>query len=188
MELWPDKPVLTKAFREQWKNDFPIPEKLRDDQGREIWRDMVIELLGLLDDESPLQWADWQEEDVQKLPWFDLLSHIEKRFYNNYDAFVELDLYSRYGQVPAFDSMVMAATECRRLITGRLKYLGLGPMDAQVGDQLFFLEGGKTPFVLRQKSTYTPQETRYEIVGDSYIQDMMDGKHAVPMWEKILLV
>ncbi|KAF2831779.1 HET-domain-containing protein [Ophiobolus disseminans] len=88
-----------------------------------------------------------------------------------------------------FDNSIMAATLGRRLIIGR-KYIGLGPADAKVGDKLFLLVGGKTPFVLRTKN-FRAKPPEYEIVGDSFIWDGMDGQIARDQgrnWRTISLV
>lgn len=82
------------------------------------------------------------------------------------------------------------------MVMGSHKCLVPGHMDAKIGDQLFFLEGGKTPFVLRARNSQARSPKEYEIVGDSYIRDMMDGNrlpryyynHGALTWEKILLV
>lgn len=67
LKLWPGRTIYLEILRERQGNDNLIPEKLQDDQGREIWENMVDGLLCLLNDEFTLEWIDWQEEDVRTL-------------------------------------------------------------------------------------------------------------------------
>lgn len=57
----------------------------------------------------------------------------------------------------------------RRLILSE-HYFGLAPETTQEGDALFFLRGGRTPFVLRPLG-----QNKYEIIGECYIQGLMDN-------------
>jgi hypothetical protein len=55
--------------------------------------------------------------------------------------------------------------------------IGLGPADARAGDELFFLEGGKTRFVLRWTGRGpSTSDAYYEGVGDCYLPSMMAGE------------
>jgi hypothetical protein len=58
----------------------------------------------------------------------------------------------------------------RRMFTSKDRYFGLGPRDVQIGDCLAFLEGGRVPYILRQK------DQTYELVGDCYIDGVMKGE------------
>ncbi|KAI9651350.1 hypothetical protein NHQ30_001391 [Ciborinia camelliae] len=72
-----------------------------------------------------------------------------------------------------FHSIVYIATHMRRLFIARKpRWIGLAPMDAQVGDQIFLLEGGKLPYILRPTGT----KDEYRIIGDSYVHGIMDGE------------
>ncbi|KAF2652630.1 hypothetical protein K491DRAFT_726445 [Lophiostoma macrostomum CBS 122681] len=91
-------------------------------------------------------------------------------------------------RVAAMDSSIMAATLSRRLFLTGNDYMGLGPADTEQGDSLFFVDGGKTPFVLRQVAGNT-----YHVVGDCYLQGLMDAGLVPSMlrgetWETIELV
>ena len=51
------------------------------------------------------------------------------------------------------------------------KRLGLGHLQVDVDDEFWLLAGGKTPYILRPKST-----GRYQYIGDAYIQGVMLGE------------
>ena len=69
------------------------------------------------------------------------------------------------------------------------QWVGIGPSDAQVGDKLYVLGGGKTPFILRPANL---SRRCYTIVGDCYVDGMMDDCSAlfesVPFQENIEIV
>ncbi|EMD93890.1 hypothetical protein COCC4DRAFT_191246 [Bipolaris maydis ATCC 48331] len=109
------------------------------------------------------------------------------------------DLYMdrEWSQVPSIERSVSIATLSRRLICGD-GLVGLGPADMAVGDEIFLLPGGKTPFVLRllnhdlvdvngEETVYRPN---YEIIGDCYLDGWMDGDAQVGSraWTDIVIV
>ena len=49
--------------------------------------------------------------------------------------------------------------------------LGLGPVSARCGDEIWILSGAKCPFVLRQRGGRT-----FEMVGAAYIHGIMHGQ------------
>ncbi|KAF7867484.1 uncharacterized protein EAF02_009675 [Botrytis sinoallii] len=72
-----------------------------------------------------------------------------------------------------FHSLVCFATHMRRFfIAKEPRWIGLVPMDAQIGDRLFLLEGGKLPYILRRMEG----EEEYKIIGDCYVHGIMDGE------------
>lgn len=50
-------------------------------------------------------------------------------------------------------------------------YLGIGPPDAMVGDEVWVLFCGNVPQVLRGRGG-----DEFEYVGDAYVQGIMDGE------------
>ncbi|OAL44115.1 hypothetical protein IQ07DRAFT_592559 [Pyrenochaeta sp. DS3sAY3a] len=107
-------------------------------------------------------------------PWRQLLSGIQGRLMQTYGAHVDLNTMER-GMIPILDNSIMAATLARRFIIGK-GYVGLGPVNTQIGDVMYLLAGGKTPLVLREK-----ESRRFEVVGDSYIHGAMDGT----LWDRL---
>lgn len=61
----------------------------------------------------------------------------------------------------------------RRMIKTRYEYIGLAPRDTKVGDQVFLLKGGLTPFVLRSLDN----NDEYELVGECLLHGFI-GKSA----------
>lgn len=90
-----------------------------------------------------------------------------------WEEFCDSGLAGRVGNQASalMDDSIMAATSSRRLFLTLSGYIGLAPADTAEGDVLFFLKGGKTPFALRK----VPLKGSYQLVGDCYVQGLMDG-------------
>ncbi len=67
-------------------------------------------------------------------------------------------------------SIVFRTTHGRQLFVSQKGYLGLGPADAKEGDILCILLGVRVPLVLRQERNH------YTIIGDCYVDGVMDGE------------
>jgi len=63
----------------------------------------------------------------------------------------------------------------RRMFTTQDGYIGLGPKEIEHGDQVALLEGGKLPFIIRQRSE-SESELKYELIGECYIHGIMSGE------------
>ncbi|KAJ3454065.1 hypothetical protein MRS44_018697 [Fusarium solani] len=72
-----------------------------------------------------------------------------------------------------FKTQTLAAYRDRRFAVTEDGYIGLVPACSEVGDQVSILGGVTVPFVLRRK-----EERKYVLVGDSYIQGVMEGEVA----------
>lgn len=59
----------------------------------------------------------------------------------------------------------------RCLFRTQEKRLGLAPIGAKVGDQVWFLSGARVPFVLRKV-----ENERFELVGEAYVHGCMRGE------------
>jgi hypothetical protein len=78
------------------------------------------------------------------------------------------------AEIHAFSNCVIRATKIRKLFISKEEgWLGLAPMDAEVGDRIAILEGGSVPYILRQKCG---QVNGWEIIGDAYVHGIMDGE------------
>ena len=109
----------------------------------------------------------------------------------------EADSQDMIETVSTIERSIELATLYRRLLIFRSGssnlqqklWVGLGPPDAQLGDKLYVLGGGKTPFILRPAGL---PKNRYTIVGDCYVDGMMDDCSAlfdsVPVQENIEIV
>ncbi|KAG7133919.1 Heterokaryon incompatibility protein 6 like [Verticillium longisporum] len=51
-------------------------------------------------------------------------------------------------------------------------YMGMGTLDSQPGDEVWVLEGGNYPFILKPK----PEPTEKDFVGSGYVQGVMKGE------------
>ncbi|KAK0716043.1 hypothetical protein B0H67DRAFT_582287 [Lasiosphaeris hirsuta] len=76
---------------------------------------------------------------------------------------------AEYG---AYLQRIQAACAHRRLLVTRRGWMGLAPWNAEVGDVVVVLYGGKTPYVLRPRKL--PGE--YEFVGECFVQGIMGGE------------
>ncbi|KAK4163220.1 hypothetical protein QBC43DRAFT_68352 [Cladorrhinum sp. PSN259] len=84
------------------------------------------------------------------------------------------------------NSQVYHACAHRRLVVTKKGYLGLAPANAETGDVIVVLYGGKTPYLLRLVSLddEVDQDRRkvtYQLVGELYVAGMMEGE--VMSWE-----
>ncbi|KAH7347994.1 heterokaryon incompatibility protein-domain-containing protein [Pyrenochaeta sp. MPI-SDFR-AT-0127] len=60
----------------------------------------------------------------------------------------------------------------RALFVTQKGYIGLAPWNAKLGDLVFLLRGGKTPFILRRQIMVDG----YSLVGESYVYGIMSGE------------
>jgi hypothetical protein len=170
--LWPGQPVLGSF---DWIRDQPledlVPHGIAEHQHRNQMIRMLLEFLGgygLNNDITGNYDPGWKE-----LPWKDILSRLNLRLQDYYGAGAELDPEVHQDRIPNFDNSIMAATLSRPLIMSD-RYVGLGPADTKEGDRLFFIKGGKTPFVLRETSAQPGLADPKYLVGDCYIQGLMN--------------
>ena len=64
----------------------------------------------------------------------------------------------------------------RRLFKTQSGYFGIGPGDVKAGDVVSVLYGGRTPFILRRRDRVHSEPLFCELIGDSYVYGMMDGR------------
>lgn len=80
------------------------------------------------------------------------------------------------------DTLEQVDIRSRRFFITNTGLMGLGPPQTRVDDQVFLLDGGSCPFLLRptgRASLQAPngtEEIRYKLVGDCYIQGLMYGE------------
>lgn len=90
----------------------------------------------------------------------------------------EIDLISSEytgSEIHVFNGSVGSSTCLRRLFISRdEEWLGLAPMNANAGDVIALLEGGRVPYILRPRSDI--HAGVYELVGDAYVHGVMDGE------------
>lgn len=64
----------------------------------------------------------------------------------------------------------------RRLVSSDTGLIGLAPEHAQEGDQIWVLDGGRVPFIIRPRSGEEVESGEYTFIGDSYIHEIMEGQ------------
>jgi hypothetical protein len=137
-----------------------------------------------MDDEplKPLKSGDRQSPHA----WVALYRSVRQELLHGYGSDTDLYLESDKRHVRSIDRSISTATLSRRLICSD-GLIGLGPANMAVGDEIFLLPGGKTPFVLRplgystikwegaERHDGTVRRLKYEIIGDCYLAGWMDG-------------
>src|SRR5262249_34310553 len=90
------------------------------------------------------------------------------------------------------DIAVTSATTNRRFFLTEQGYMGLGPMNMQVGDVVYILCGGNTPFLLRTAGAKSVPEVGEReckiLVGDCYVHGIMDGEAMDTEEETVYLI
>jgi len=90
------------------------------------------------------------------------------------------------------DMAVTSATTNRRFFLTEQGYMGLGPTNMQIGDAVYVLCGGNTPFLLRSAGAkFVPDVGQREcqiLVGDCYVHGIMDGEAMDTEKEKVYLM
>ncbi|KAI0974681.1 heterokaryon incompatibility protein-domain-containing protein [Xylaria arbuscula] len=77
-----------------------------------------------------------------------------------------------HKRYPDVARRIFKASGHRALYITEKGYMGLGPWNAKVGDVIAVLDGGKTPFLLRQ----IPTSERFKLVGETYVRGIMGGE------------
>ncbi|OTB12792.1 hypothetical protein K445DRAFT_320588 [Daldinia sp. EC12] len=77
-----------------------------------------------------------------------------------------------------FGSHLAIRLSGRKLFISKNGYIGLAPEDALEGDEIWVLDGGRLPLVLRPLGNRSEKgpETEYTLIGDSYVHGIMDGE------------
>jgi hypothetical protein len=92
-----------------------------------------------------------------------------------------LDTNSVEAFTRAMRQSIASATPSRRFFRTEKGYIGLGPPNTRVGDEVFILDGGTVPFLLRSERESLrffvgELHNPYTLVGDCYVYGIMDGE------------
>jgi hypothetical protein len=150
----------THESQPQWARELRIQELER-----------FVKMTAWYTKEQPL--VDASGELRKDYPWEAFLSHVTARLMAKFGRDFDLNVQTQLQLVPAIEIAIMTATLSRRLIASD-NYVGLGPANTQVKDELYLLGGGKTPFILHAAETQFGPHVWNEIVGDCYVHDRMD--------------
>jgi hypothetical protein len=129
---------------------------------------------------------------LEDFPWKSVFLLVQSLLRGHFGPDINPDIDARKSIIPDIDNSIGVASVSRCLIIGK-GFTGLGPATTAVGDEVFVLTGGKTPFVLRrhEDTDENVPGPKYEIIGDCYVQGWMDGEAEQPgicEWEDITLV
>lgn len=111
--------------------------------------------------------ADWNRRfNAGEIPEAELSTKEIKKYW----AVETKDAIERYGVIA---KKIFEVCRHRVLFVTARGYLGLAPWNAKVGDKVFVLKGGKTPFLLRGVDR---QLDAYELVGETFVYGIMGGE------------
>jgi hypothetical protein len=180
--LWPDEFIMDAGSQntgDHAKRFYPT-KLLRDPlEGARVINELVTNLSSFVDRAEIFEGTFKIRSDA---PWKKLVVQAREYLLLSYGDDAELDVKKRANLIPAIDKSIITATLSRRLICGT-GLVGLGPANTERGDEVYLLVGAKTPFVLRRTQPGEIHEdgkevnvgSRFEIVGDCYVQGWMDG-------------
>ncbi|KAI1264001.1 heterokaryon incompatibility protein-domain-containing protein [Xylariaceae sp. FL1019] len=121
-----------------------------------------------------------QDEIRQAFGNFDSLAKTLSN--NNYSRVTDfMSVFSgKGGDLSLFYENASAAAH-RRAFVSDSGFIGLGPAEAQAGDHIVILQGGKAPMVVRESTQGR------KLVGECYVHGVMDGSafdetKAIDMW------
>ncbi|KAI1472364.1 HET-domain-containing protein [Daldinia caldariorum] len=106
--------------------------------------------------------------------WWDVLSNTK---YRHMATGREMGAnYKRRLRV--FPLLISNRLSDRKLFISRKGYIGLAPEDALEGDEIWILNGGRVPLILRPIGSQSEKVSgaNYTLVGDSYVHGIMDGE------------
>ena len=92
--------------------------------------------------------------------------------YNETDL-LRLQTAAQTGSAERFFNIIRDTAVCRIWFSTTQGNVGSGPATMQEGDVVAILFGARVPFILRPEPN---GNSRYHIVGDCYIDGMMDGE------------
>ncbi|KAI1417224.1 HET-domain-containing protein [Hypoxylon sp. FL1857] len=154
----------------------------------EEWRALAMKTLSALNpplSDDEIRSCFWQTITVNEEPRglaasdqfiSQALEHVVE---GSSDAIPPIDL--RYGQ-SSFNDRVRADAMNRIFYSTKNGYVGLGPSDAQEGDQVVVLLGNALPIILRK------EEDHYVVVGETYTHGIMNGEIAASLGSGSLIV
>ncbi|KAJ8111614.1 hypothetical protein OPT61_g5836 [Boeremia exigua] len=204
LQFWP-QPTASPFVRAAWCPESYLPQ--RKPKRYAVWeygphdsieeqmveQVMVKQLLHFLGPATAFNVSDLIDDAGhirEDGPWKKLYEHVASSLAELYSR-DSIRFYTTADPISLIDNSIMTATLARCLIVIE-GYVGLGPANTRIGDQICVLGGGKTPFVIRRRvdnQTRRDDQNEYELIGDCYIQDLMDGTpDSWNYWRDITLV
>lgn len=122
----------------------------------------------------------WMEGDFRDGATLDELANMSIREYLKRGLEVNVHSAAAFdGSYSKCAARIHRVTSHRALFVTEGGYIGLSPWNAQVGDQVVVLKGGKTPFLIRplgETGASVADEGQFELVGEAYVQGIMMGE------------
>lgn len=106
--------------------------------------------------------------------WWDCL--LRTKYQDVPGAETQLSRSERHLNV--FESHVIFMAAGRRFFVSGTGLIGLAPQDAQVGDEIWVVNGGRVPLIVRPLSSVQngSHDDEYTFIGDSYVHGIMRGE------------
>ncbi|MCJ1390871.1 hypothetical protein MMC18_003732 [Xylographa bjoerkii] len=115
-----------------------------------------------------------QRVRAEELPYFfHQFDEIERHFYTVTQAPTDEDtanMQARMHTANMVDAMIGAAAFGRVFCLSNDKYMLLAPIGTKVGDKICVIHGLPVPFIIR------PEGDMFSLVGECYVEGVMDGK------------
>ncbi|EXF72947.1 hypothetical protein CFIO01_04653 [Colletotrichum fioriniae PJ7] len=140
-----------------------------------FWRTICANLDFTLPGEVYVCQADERTRALHDQWWWNLLLHTKYRDVPVPDAHLPADVIE---QLDRFGNNNVQMTGGRRFFISDTGLFGLARRDAQIGDQIWVVKGGRVPLILRPlPGPYRDtQEEDFTFVGDSYVHGIMEGE------------
>lgn len=186
---------LNMDQHEKWREIAGIdtlPQRLYDTETSTTYYDAYWQTLcaSILPSRSSLHDIDHEFRTSDNTPrsWHDAWWDWVSKFNADNDRIDSVSSEYTGSEIAVFNAYVSASTMLRKLFMSEdEEWLGLAPMDAEVGDIIAVLEGGPVPYILRPR--IGAEAGCYELIGDAYVHGLMDGEGWKPdLLQEIVLV
>jgi hypothetical protein len=173
--------LVQNAFEERWKSGDPIPYEVAFTSFQHCLKLLLVAEAVNISSKNPQSRSAIAEIVIRSVTapgntaLFPFLADIEN-FVACYQEIVGSLDQSRYEKemiAPQllFGHMMGNNMTERRMIRTEKNLLGLGPSIAEVGDEIWFLQGAAVPFLFRKMSN-----GNHELLGEAYVHGFMQGE------------
>ncbi|KAI0836980.1 hypothetical protein F5Y06DRAFT_298218 [Hypoxylon sp. FL0890] len=144
------------------------------------WRTLCMHANFPTDSSAPLQKADDDTRALHDTWWWEVLLHEKYRDVPGQTRKYETPL------IRVLLSHVGFLASGRKFFVSKKGYLGMAPENAKQGDEIWVLNGGRVPLILRPlgKVLESYSKPEYTFVGDSYVHGIMDGEFVDALMKK----
>ncbi|KAH7010715.1 heterokaryon incompatibility protein-domain-containing protein [Macrophomina phaseolina] len=134
-----------------------------------FWRTLCANIDPFTSEPDKVKEADMRTRRCHDLWWWDSLRQSKYRDVAGAEMHLPADEYRTW------ETHVFSMTAGRRFFLSSEGLIGLAPENAQKGDQIWVVNGGRMPLILRPLSG--AQNDRFNLVGDSYVHGIMQGEY-----------